>query len=107
MIASIGSCCRNTTKHSDRKEKATEQVMEPRDPREIGGIIDHKVVLLSVAGAAVVSDCDPCLREIVPELEAAGINEADIRRAVEEGWFLGADAELGADVLDNFCDHQN
>jgi len=81
--------------------------LEPREPIEVGGIIDHKVVLLSVAGAAVASDCDPCLRKVVPELEDAGIDEADIRRAVEEGWFLGADAELGADVLENVCDHQN
>jgi hypothetical protein len=107
MIANIGSCCRKTTKRSGRKEKATEQVTERREPREVRGIIDHKVLLLSVAGAAVASDCDPCLREIVPELEDSGISESDIRRAVEEGWFLGADAKLGTDVLKKACYHPN
>lgn len=57
---------------------------------KIAGIIDHKGALLSVAGTAVTSNCEPCLERIAMELEPTGITVAEIRQAVDSGRFLGA-----------------
>ena len=85
------------------QESATIELNESKKPASVLGIIDHKLMLLAVAGAAVTADCDPCLDLVVPELEQAGVSKDDIRGKVEEGRFLGAYPELGEKVLQNTC----
>lgn len=63
-------------------------------------IIDHKVTLLAAAGAAMTADCRPCLNEVMPELEGAGVSEADLQWAMQNGQFSGVQADLGAFALD-------
>lgn len=60
-------------------------------------IIDHKVALLSMAGAAASIGCDQCLDEIIPELRATGVTKEDIQKAVAEGKVLGIQVEDGID----------
>jgi alkylhydroperoxidase/carboxymuconolactone decarboxylase family protein YurZ len=51
-------------------------------------IIDRNITLLIAAGAAMAANCEPCLNKIVPDLIEAGIDQDDIRRAVEIGQFV-------------------
>jgi hypothetical protein len=71
---------------------------------KLPGIIDHKVTLLAVAGAAVNADAEPCLDKIVHELEGTGVTKDDIREAVESGRFLGVRPDLAAKVFERNCD---
>jgi hypothetical protein len=73
------------------------------NPEEISGIIDHKLTLLAVAGAAVNADAEPCLDKIVHELEGTGVTKADIREAVKSGRFLGVRPDLAARVFEGNC----
>jgi len=73
-------------------------------------IIDYRVTMLIAAGAAMAANCEPCLNKIVPDLIAAGVAEADIRKAVEIGQFVkdkpaaimkeAADALTGSQLAD-------
>ena len=66
-------------------------------------IVDYRVTMLIAAGAAMAANCEPCLNKVVPDLLAAGVAEADIRRAVEIGQFVkdkpAAIMKEAADVL--------
>ena len=97
-------CGARTRKRSTQGGPAAEEPKGNQNRSEIPGIIDHKVILLAVAGAAVKSDNQPCLKEIVRELEQAGVAEEDIRRAVENGQLPGVYGRLGTDVLGRVCD---
>ena len=59
--------------------------------------------MLIAAGAAMAANCEPCLNKIVPDLIAAGVAAADIRKAVEIGQFVkdkpAAIMKEAADVL--------
>jgi alkylhydroperoxidase/carboxymuconolactone decarboxylase family protein YurZ len=44
-----------------------------------------KLMMLIAAGAAMATNCEPCLNQAVPGLIEAGVAAADIRRAVETG----------------------
>ncbi len=74
--------------------------MDKHIPRRV----DHKVTLLAAAGAAMAADCRPCLDEVMPELEKAGVGGADLQWAMENGQFSGAQAELGAFALEQVCE---
>lgn len=67
-------------------------------------LIDHKVTLLTAAGVAMTGGCHRCLDEIMPELEQAGVSEADIQWAMQNGQFAGPQAELGSRALEQVCD---
>lgn len=71
-------------KSGTKKHKVTELQNEKTVP----GIIDYRVTMLIAAGAAMAANCEPCLNKIVPDLIAAGVAEADIRKAVEIGQFV-------------------
>lgn len=71
---------------------------------EVPGIIDHKLALMAVAGAAVATDCDPCLDKVAPELEQAGVARDDIRRAVKSGQFSSKYVEMGTQALGHICE---
>ncbi len=66
-------------------------------------IVDYRVTMLIAAGAAMAANCEPCLNKVVPDLLAAGVAEADIRKAVEIGQFVkdkpAAIMKEAADVL--------
>lgn len=74
-----------------------------RNPAKLSGIIDHKLTLLAVAGAAVNADAEPCLDKIVHELAGTGVTKADIREAVKSGRFLGVRPDLAAKVFERDC----
>ena len=74
-----------------------------RNPAKLSGLIDHKLTLLAVAGAAVNADAEPCLDKIVHELEGTGVTKADIREAVKSGRFLGVRPDLAAKVFERNC----
>lgn len=61
---------------------------EEKAERDIPKIVDYKVTLLIAAGAAMAANCEPCLNKVVPDLKEAGVDDADIRRAVEIGQFV-------------------
>ena len=86
-------------KSGTKKHKVTELQNEKTVP----GIIDYRVTMLIAAGAAMAANCEPCLNKIVPDLIAAGVAEADIRKAVEIGQFVkdkpAAIMKEAADVL--------
>jgi hypothetical protein len=91
-------CGAKKGKRSTRGKPAAEKLEEGQIRTHTSGIIDHKFVLLAGAKAAVDSDCQPCLEEIVHELEGAGVAEDDIRRAVKSGqlsraYVIGQEAE--------------
>ena len=90
-----------TRQFGEKQPKSND--VEPEFRAEMPGVIDHKVALLAVAGAAASADCDPCLDRIVPELEGAGITKADIRSAVESGKFLGAYPENAVKIFEREC----
>ncbi|MFH1723237.1 MAG: hypothetical protein ABII00_01325 [Elusimicrobiota bacterium] len=46
---------------------------------------DLRVPMLVAAGAAMAANCEPCLNQVVPMLIEAGVEESDIRSAVEAG----------------------
>lgn len=66
--------------------KTAEAQMETKADKK--RLVDYKVTLLIAAGSAMAANCEPCLNKIVPDLIEAGVNEADIRRAVEIGQFV-------------------
>ncbi len=70
------------------------------------GIIDHKVALLAIAGAAVKADHESCLDMVIPELEGAGITRDDIREAVRSGRFLGAHSGFAERVVNHNCEDE-
>ena len=78
---------------------AAETTKKEQDQTDVPVIIDHKVTLLAAAGAAMTAECRPCLTDIMPELEEAGVSEADLRWAMENGQFSGTNAELSAFAL--------
>lgn len=85
--------------------EATRDVPVPQPTKneqrtDIPVIIDHKVALLAAAGAAMTAECRPCLNDIMPELEEAGVSEADLRWAMENGQFSGVNADLSTCALD-------
>lgn len=86
-------------KSGTKEHKVTEFLNEKTVP----GIIDYRVTMLIAAGAAMAANCEPCLNKIVPDLIAAGVAEADIRKAVEIGQFVkdkpAAIMKEAADVL--------
>ena len=64
--------------------RAAEEQVE----KDLPQIVDYKVTLLIAAGAAMAANCEPCLNKAVPDLKEAGVDDADIRRAVEIGQFV-------------------
>jgi hypothetical protein len=73
------------------------------NPKNATEIVDYRVTMLIAAGAAMAANCEPCLNKVVPDLLAAGVAEADIRKAVEIGQFVkdkpAAIMKEAADVL--------
>jgi len=88
---------------ADFSESPATETKSQQIRTDLAGIIDHKVALLSVAGAAVNLNSEPCLEKIAHELEATGITKSDIRTAVESGRFLGLYPTLGAEVFKQAC----
>lgn len=84
------SCEESKQIRQARAGSSSNATRQAQVPEKISGIIDHKVVLLAMAGAAVNADCDSCLDMIAPELEGVGMSKADIRSAVESRRFPGA-----------------
>ena len=70
MSAKTQACCPNAN---------TKQETETTE------IIDDKLSLLIAAGAAMASNCEPCLDEVIPELIEAGVPGEHIRGALEIG----------------------
>jgi len=97
-------CCFEETKRADHRVAVREDVKPEQIRTSTPGIIDHKFVLLAGAKAAMDSDCEPCLKEIVHELEDTGIVEEDIRRAVKNGHLFDSSVELSADMVRYFCE---
>ena len=98
MITKARRCfSTRVTKRSTRDDAASEELKEII--KNGHGIIDHKLVLMAGAKAAVASGCDPCLKEIVHELEETGVVEEDIRRAVESGQLSSTYAGPSANVF--------
>ena len=64
------------------------KIREAQSTKEICQIVDYKVTMLIAAGAAMAANCEPCLNRIVPDLIEAGVDEADIQKAVEIGQFV-------------------
>lgn len=61
--------------------------IDPCAPAEsgAGSLMDHRVCLLVAVGSAMAAGCEPCLDQIIPNLISAGVDDQDIRRAVELG----------------------
>jgi hypothetical protein len=97
-----------------RNEPASVENAGERIEEGIPKVIDHKVTLLAAAGGAMAAGCDLCVDRIVPGLEEAGVTEADVRWAMENGQFSGAHAELSSFALgqvlesarEDACDHE-
>ena len=68
--------------------KKEHKITELQATKQVSEIVDYKVTMLIAAGAAMAANCEPCLNKIVPDLIAAGVAEADIRKAVEIGQFV-------------------
>jgi alkylhydroperoxidase/carboxymuconolactone decarboxylase family protein YurZ len=64
------------------------KIREAQSAKDISQIVDYKVTMLIAAGAAMAANCEPCLNKIVPDLIEAGVDEADIQKAVEIGQFV-------------------
>ena len=89
-------------------EKKEHKIKELQATKQASEIVDFKVTMLIAAGAAMAANCEPCLNKVVPDLIAAGVAEADIRKAVEIGQFVkdkpaaimkeAADALTGSDL---------
>lgn len=96
---------RNDSKHDcvNRADSIFAGSEHERNPAKLSGLIDHKLTLLAVAGAAVNADAEPCLDKIVHELEGTGVTKADIREAVKSGKFLGVRPDLAARVFERDC----
>ena len=69
-------------------EKKEHKIKELQAKKQASEIVDFKVTMLIAAGAAMAANCEPCLNKVVPDLIAAGVTEADIRKAVEIGQFV-------------------
>jgi len=92
-------------------EKNDHKITELQTAKEIPQIVDYQVTMLIAAGAAMAANCEPCLNKVVPDLIAAGVAEADIRKAVEIGQFVkdkpaaimkeAADALTGSHMSDS------
>ena len=86
-----------------KPDKQKPGIRELQPAKQIPEIVDFKVTMLIAAGAAMAANCEPCLNKVVPDLLAAGVAEADIRKAVEIGQFVkdkpAAIMKEAADVL--------
>ena len=92
-------------------EKKEHRITEFQATKPAHEIVDFKVTMLIAAGAAMAANCEPCLNKVVPDLIAAGVTEADIRKAVEIGQFVkdkpaaimkeAADVLTGSDLSDS------
>jgi len=84
-------------------EKKEPKITELHATKQVSEIVDFKVTMLIAAGAAMAANCEPCLNKVVPDLIAAGVADADIRKAVEIGQFVkdkpAAIMKEAADVL--------
>ena len=69
-------------------ETKDHKISKLQSAKQVSEIVDFKVTMLIAAGAAMAANCEPCLNKVVPDLIAAGVAEADIRRAVEIGQFV-------------------
>jgi hypothetical protein len=69
-------------------EKKEHKITELQPTKQTTDIVDFKLTMLIAAGAAMAANCEPCLNKVVPDLIAAGVAEADIRKAVEIGQFV-------------------
>jgi hypothetical protein len=93
-------------------EKDTSTIRPLQSAKQAAEIVDYKVTMLIAAGAAMAANCEPCLNKVVPDLMAAGVTEADIRKAVEIGQFVkdkpaaimkeAADALTGSHLSDPY-----
>ena len=63
-------------------------VEQTQTPKIRPGLIDRKVTLLILAGAAMAGNCEPCLRKIVADLKEDGVGGDEIRGAVLVGQFV-------------------
>ena len=91
-------------------EKKEPKITELHATKQVSEIVDFKVTMLIAAGAAMAANCEPCLNKVVPDLIAAGVADADIRKAVEIGQFVkdkpaaimkeAADALTGSQLAD-------
>ena len=86
-----------------KSERLAHKVTGLHNTKSADEIVDYRVTMLIAAGAAMAANCEPCLNKVVPDLLAAGVAEADIRRAVEIGQFVkdkpAAIMKEAADVL--------
>jgi hypothetical protein len=64
------------------------KIRNGQSAKDISQIVNYKVTMLIAAGAAMAANCEPCLNKIVPDLIEAGVDEADIQKAVEIGQFV-------------------
>ena len=64
------------------------KIKDEQSAKDISQIVNYKVTMLIAAGAAMAANCEPCLNKIVPDLIEAGVDEADIQKAVEIGQFV-------------------
>jgi hypothetical protein len=91
--------------------KKEHKITKLQAANEIPQIVDYKLTMLIVAGAAMAANCEPCLNKVVPDLFEAGVAESDIRKAVEIGQFVkdkpaaimkeAADALTGTNMSDS------
>jgi hypothetical protein len=94
-------------------DKKKPKIRELQPAKQYPEIVDFKVTMLIAAGAAMAANCEPCLNKVIPDLIAAGVAEADIRKAVEIGQFVkdkpAAIMKEAADVLtgSQLADQQN
>lgn len=94
----------NVSEPSDGRLHASKrQPLANNCGKTASAVVDHKFVLLSAAVAAAAVQCDPCLEEVLPELEGTGLTSDDIRKAAERGDIPSADAQLSACALANVC----
>ena len=84
-------------------DKRSPEIRKLQPSKQLPELVDYKVTMLIAAGAAMAANCEPCLNKVVPDLLAAGVAEADIRKAVEIGQFVkdkpAAIMKEAADVL--------
>lgn len=88
MTASNGECgcgCGGSEAHDASVGTATEEVKRGQTVQIRPGLIDRKVTLLMSAGAAMAGNCEPCLRNIVPQLREIGASANEIRGAIYTG----------------------
>jgi len=86
MTENNGGCgCGCTEGQATSVATATEEIRAEQTPRIRPGLVDRKVTLLMSAGAAMAGNCEPCLRNIVPQLREIGASDDEIRGAIYTG----------------------